>query len=128
MAYYYSRPYLNEIPPHFIYEIKTKRYDNDVIAVNVFFHKIDTFSCLASGFLWDTTNRQLLFAVRHFQFQVAKVSNLARRSLFRGASLIPANKHEDVKYLPSTSKAGRENYFLPLNVRLYNCLRQKTLP
>ena len=76
--YYYSRPYLNEIPPHFIHEIKTKRYDNDVIGVNVFFHKIDTFSCLASGFLWDTTNRQRLFAVRRFQFQVAKVSNFSK--------------------------------------------------
>lgn len=128
MAYYYSRPYLNEIPPRFIHEIKTKRYDNDVIGVNVFFHKIDTFSCLASGFLWDTTNRQRLFAVRRFQFQVAKVSNFSKAFFvsclqvvffsIRGASLIPANKHEEVKYLPSKSKAGRENYFLPLNVRL----------
>lgn len=79
MAYYYSRPYLNEILLHFIRQIKTKRYDDDVTGVNVFLHKIDTFSCLASGFLRDTTNRQLLFAVRRFQFQVAKVSKFSKR-------------------------------------------------
>ena len=33
-----TRPYLNEIPAHFIHEIKTKGYD--AIGVNVFPHKL----------------------------------------------------------------------------------------
>ena len=38
-----TRPYLNEIPGHFIHDIKTKGYD--VIGVNVFLHKLMRFPC-----------------------------------------------------------------------------------
>ena len=38
-----TRPYLNEIPAHFIHEIKTKGYD--VISVNVFHRKLMKFHC-----------------------------------------------------------------------------------
>ena len=38
---YSTRPYLNEIPAHFIYRIKTKGYD--AIGVNVFPHKLMRF-------------------------------------------------------------------------------------
>ena len=38
-----TRPYLNEIPAHFIHDIKTKGYD--VIGVNVFLHKLMRFPC-----------------------------------------------------------------------------------
>ena len=36
-----TRPYLNEIPAHFIHEIKTKGYD--AIGVNEFPHKLMRF-------------------------------------------------------------------------------------
>ena len=36
-----TRPYLNEIPAHFTYEIKTRGYD--VIGVNVFLRKLMRF-------------------------------------------------------------------------------------
>ena len=36
-----TRPYLNEIPAHFTYEIKTKVYD--IIRVNVFLRKLMKF-------------------------------------------------------------------------------------
>ena len=36
-----TRPYVNEIPAHFIHEIKTKGYD--VIGVNVFLPKLMKF-------------------------------------------------------------------------------------
>ena len=38
-----TRPYLNEIPAHFIHDIKTKGYD--VIGVTVFLHKLMRFPC-----------------------------------------------------------------------------------
>ena len=85
---------------------------------------LETFSI--RFFLWETTNCSLQLYICSFTLPGFQI--LARHSFFSAAMLLGVIHLFEFKNPTSTSQTDKENYFVPLNMRLYNFKWEKNLP